>query len=38
MDIDWGPLDENDAIKGALVMLVVLDLCIIPFAFLEFVT
>lgn len=32
MEIDWGPLDENDATKGAVVMLVVLDLCIVPFA------
>ena len=32
MEMDCGPLDENDAIYGALVMLVVLDLCIVPFA------
>lgn len=38
MEMDWGPLDENDAIKGALVILVVLDFCIVPNAALEIVT
>ena len=32
IEIDCGPRDENDAMKGAFAMLVVLDLCIVPFA------